>query len=610
MANENDSKFVILLEHLKRSRGFDFQGYKRTTLVRRVLKRMQTVGISDYLEYLDYLEVHPDEFTQLFNTILINVTSFFRDEPAWDILGKEIIPQLLAQKSNTGLIRVWSAGCASGEEVYSLAMLLSEVMGAETFIQRVKIYATDADEEALAFARQGIYAEKSLKPVPANLREKYFKQNGNEYIFRSDLRRSVVFGRHDLVQDAPISRLDLLVCRNTLMYFNAETQHKILARFHFALNPDGFLFLGKAEMLLTHPNLFSPEEMAARIFTKNLQPNLRDRLLILAQSDSEGTGPLATYDRIHELAFDTDLLPQVILDAAGCLILANKLARSTFNLAATDLGRPLKELELSYRPVELLPAIERVFSDLQTEKLVNVEVAGINDGPRWLDIVIKPLIEKGNQLLGVAVSFENVTVRQTLQADLQNSRHELEVLTEEIGSAHEELETTNEELQSTNEELETTNEELQATNEELETMNEELQATNEELETMNDELSQRTEDSNIANAFLNSILASLQSGVIVVDQKLNLLLWNKRAEDLWGLRADEVKGKSLYLLDIGLPVEKIPLQAFLSGSEKFQEMDLVATNRRGRTIQCHIVCTPFLSIRGETDGIVLLIEEI
>jgi len=290
---ERNAQFEALLDYLKRSRGFDFTGYKRSSLMRRVLKRMQMVAIGDYGDYLDYLEVHPEEFAHLFNTILINVTAFFRDEAAWDYLTQDIIPQVLADKTDGDPVRVWSAGCASGEEAYTVAMLLAEALGPAAFRQRVKIYATDVDEEALAQARQAGYTDKNLQPVPAELREKYFELAGNRYVFRADLRRSIIFGRHDLVHDAPISRLDLLVCRNVLMYFNAETQAHILARLHFALNDIGYLFLGKAEMLLTHANLFNPADLKHRIFTKTSKVNLRDRLIVLAQAgDAEAVNHL------------------------------------------------------------------------------------------------------------------------------------------------------------------------------------------------------------------------------------------------------------------------------------------------------------------------------
>ncbi|TVP56511.1 MAG: protein-glutamate O-methyltransferase CheR, partial [Nodularia sp. (in: Bacteria)] len=218
---ENNPEFEHLLTYLRQSRGFDFTGYKRSTLMRRVRKRMQYLSIESFEDYLDYLEVYQDEFHQLFNTILINVTAFFRDISAWEYLAEQVLPHLVSRKNDSDQIRIWSAGCASGEEAYTLAILMAEILGAEEFRQRVKIYATDVDEEALNQARQAVYSEKDLQLVPPELKEKYFEITGNNYIFRQDLRRSVIFGRHDLLQDAPISRLDLLVCRNTLMYFNS-----------------------------------------------------------------------------------------------------------------------------------------------------------------------------------------------------------------------------------------------------------------------------------------------------------------------------------------------------------------------------------------------------
>jgi two-component system CheB/CheR fusion protein len=257
--------FDALLDYLKRTRGFDFNAYKRPSLMRRVQKRMQAVNVSAFDHYIDFLEVHPEEFGQLFNVILINVTSFFRDDLAWDYVRDQVVPGLA---NAGGAVRVWSAGCASGEETYSVAMLLAEAMGRDSFRDRVKIYATDIDDQALNQARAANYTEKQVAAVPRSMLEKYFVQEGDRYVFDKDLRRSVIFGRHDLIQDAPISRVSLLICRNALMYFNAEAQSRILARFHFALAPGGVLFLGKAEMLLTHSQLFAPLDLRRRIFRK------------------------------------------------------------------------------------------------------------------------------------------------------------------------------------------------------------------------------------------------------------------------------------------------------------------------------------------------------
>jgi len=277
-----DRDFEALLEFLQQTRGFDFTAYKRPSLMRRVTRRMGMIKIDKFSDYMDYLEVHPEEFAQLFDTILINVTAFFRDQPAWDFLAQKTIPQILSTRRPSEPIRIWSAGCASGEEAYTVAILLAEALGESSFRDRVKIYATDVDEEALTHARHASYSEKDLQPMHPELREKYFEHASIRCIFRNDLRRSVIFGRHDLVQDAPISRLDLLICRNTLMYFNWEVQGRILARFHFALNDPGYIFLGRAETLLTHTNIFTPVELRCRIFSKVPKIQMRDRLFVLA----------------------------------------------------------------------------------------------------------------------------------------------------------------------------------------------------------------------------------------------------------------------------------------------------------------------------------------
>ena len=271
MSPGEDARFENLLVFLQQQRGFDFTGYKRPSLMRRVTRRLQSLGLAGFDAYIEYLEAHPDEFARLFNTILINVTSFFRDPHAWDWIAQKVVPEILRSKGPHDPVRVWSAGCASGEEAYSIAMLLAEAAGAEAFRERVKVYATDADEQALAQARLATYSARQVEDVPEPLRERYFEPSHARYVFRGDLRRSVIFGRHDLVSEAPISRLDLIICRNTLMYFNAETQARVLNRFHFALNgaagaPPGYLFLGRAEMMLAQGHLFAAQDFKCRVF--------------------------------------------------------------------------------------------------------------------------------------------------------------------------------------------------------------------------------------------------------------------------------------------------------------------------------------------------------
>ncbi len=491
-----------LLDYLRRERGLDFGGYKRSTLARRIAHRVQAVRAVDLEDYQVFLEAHPEETVTLLNTVLINVTAFFRDERAWQFLAKEIVPQI-AQEGGAGKpIRAWSAGCASGEEAYSLAMLLCEAMGRDEFRRRVRIYATDVDQDALREARLARYTAEALKAVPEELRDRYFDRVGDGWVFQPDLRRSVIFGRHDLAPDAPISRLDLIVCRNTLMYFNAPAQAQILARLHFALLDGGYLFLGRAEMLLSRADLFVPLHMSHRIFAK-----------------VPSSGP-----------------------------------------------------HLRVLPGGQVP---------------------------YLEVRTTPLADNGGGPTGVSIAFADVTAPHDLQTQLECSKREVERAYEE--------------LQLTNEALQTTNEELESTIEELETTNEELQATNEELETINVEAGQRMDEADRATGFLQDVLRSIPLGAVALDSDLNITLWNDRAEEWWGLRADEVVGKSLLGLDIGLPVERLRGVIELcreGGIEEAGAIVLRAHDRRGRPLACRVTCTPLRDMPPGEEGVILLMEEI
>jgi two-component system, chemotaxis family, CheB/CheR fusion protein len=598
-----------LLDFVKRNRGFDFTGYKRSSLERRIRKRMEEVGCESYADYLDYLEVHQDEFALLFNTILINVTAFFRDAATWDYLRATVVPQLLEGRADDAPLRVWCAGCASGEEAYTIAMVLADVLGESAYRERVKIYATDVDEEALQTARQASYPVKAVESVPRESLDRYFERYDSRYVFRQDLRRTVIFGRNDLVQDAPISRIDLLVCRNTLMYFNAETQAQILRRFHFGLDDDGMLVLGKSEMLITHGDLFQPVDLKRRVFRKVRTGAMRDRLQFVTQGN--GPAPAPVHPSLRDSALDAGATPQVVIDGDSRLVSINQAARELFALKLADVGRPLQDLELSYRPLELRSHLDRLRADRRPVTLDGVRWPGKDgDDGRILDVHIAPLIVDG-EMQGASVTYDDVTRPQQLQDELERSKRELEQAYEELQSTVEELETTNEELQSTNEELETTNEELQSTNEELETMNEELQSTNEELETINDELRTRTLELNEVNAFLETILASMGVAVAVLDGRQTVQVWNRHAEDLWGLRADEAVGQHFLGLDIGLPVDQLraSIREALQGTDGRGQVTLHATNRRGRSIECTVTTLPLVVGSAEVTGVILLMEQ-
>jgi two-component system CheB/CheR fusion protein len=606
-----DPAFESLLIYLRDARGFDFTGYKRSSLMRRVDRRMSQVGLTTYAEYLDHLEVHPDEFTPLFNMILINVTSFFRDPDAWAYLREKTLPDLIASRPDDAPIRVWSAGCASGEEAYTAAMVLADLLGPDQFKARVKIYATDVDEEGLTASRQATYSARSIASIPDGVAEGYFEPVASHYTFRKDLRRSVIVGRNNLVQDAPISRVDLLICRNTLMYLNAETQSRILTRFHFALAEHGVLFLGKAEMLLSHTQLFEPIDLSRRLFGKIARASVRNGGSLTELAPPSERVTFQGLDQLRSEVFVGGPVAQLVLTPGGSVVMINRKAELLFGLSSLDIGRPFRDLDVSYRPIELRRSIELTLGERRTVRVSNVEFYRTASEKAYLEIEIHPVLDSDGRALGVTLCFHDVTEARRLQDELEVANRQLEAAYEELQSTNEELETTNEELQSTVEELETTNEELQSTNEELETMNEETQSTNEELQNINDQLRESSEKLDGTNRFLEAILRSLRSGVAVVNRDLLVEVWNRQAENLWGINRDEAVGQHFLNLDIGLPTAQLrPLmrQALFDGADQVQ-MDLPAVNRRGRTIILRVVVSPLTGPHGEVTGAVLVMDD-
>ena len=599
-----------LLEYLRDVRGFDFTGYKRPSLERRIGRRLKQVGIDTYEAYVDHLALHPDEFAALFDTLLINVTGFFRDDTTWEYVEQGVVPDIVRSKGPAAPVRIWSAGCASGEEAYTLAMVLAEALGLDEFRERVKIYATDVDEDALARARVATYTERDVATVPAPYRDKYFeKLPDGGYSFSKELRRSMIFGRHDIIQDAPISRVDLLACRNVLIYVNAETQAAVLNRFNFALNDDGYLFLGKAEMLLTHGSMFQPSDLRRRVFRK--APGTRGRHVVPTRRLGENV--VGNADALQRLVFEAAGLAQVVLDDGGRLALVNERAASMFDLTGRDVGRPFQDLDLSYRPVDLRTAVGEVHDDRRPVRLKEVEWNRAGGERLFLDVHVVPLHDGDRSLAGVAITFADVTRQQELNVELEHANIELETAYEELQSTNEELETTNEELQSTVEELETTNEELQSTNEELETMNEELQSTNDELQSINDQLRDRTAETNRLNAFLQAIVSSLDGAVAVLDDELRVRLWSSQAIELWGLRADEVTGQAFSALDIGLPVAEVaqPIRRVVEQGADAESVDVVGHDRRGRPVNLRVSVTALRAAgTGGFDGAILFAQPV
>jgi two-component system, chemotaxis family, CheB/CheR fusion protein len=315
--------------------------------------------------------------------------------------------------------------------------------------------------------------------------------------------------------------------------------------------------------------------------------------------------------QLRDLALEAAPLAAIGVDADGSVVLINAAMRHMFGMSPRDIGRPFHDLEISYRPVELRSLIERAYAEHRVVRVSSVERRVGPEDIQYLDIHVQPLRGSDGLSAGVVLMFIDTTVSNRLQLELKHNREDLDTAHEELQSTNEELETTNEELQSSIEELETTNEELQSTNEELETTNEELQSGNEELETMNEEMRARTAELDEARTFLEGVLFSVAAGVVVLDAELLVRSWSKGAEELWGLRADEVRNHAFFNLDFGLPTGELReiVQQCITAARRTGPVQLAAVNRIGRSITCTVTCSPLKS-NGAGEGVVLLMEEI
>ena len=540
-----------LLQELAEQRNFDFRGYKKTTLERRFRRRMFQLNLQDYGQYGDYISRHPDEANQLLNTILINVTEFFRDPPAWEILRHEIMPGLLKRIKPGHSFRAWSAGCASGEEPYSIAILLAEHFGPRIQDYDVKIYATDIDEDALSSARRGEYSVEGGRRVRPEWREKYFHGKGLLRVNR-EIRRLVIFGRSNLGQNAPISHVNLLVCRNVLIYFDSDLQKQILARLYYALEPGGILFLGKSESQLTNSPQFQRLNARWRIFQRiSASPLIEERsdnhqeVMGMGTNGGRNNSELEGLRQQHRYLMETLRIGVFSLSMDDTITQHNTAALTLCGLAPTNLaGKRFTETDLFLR-------IPEIGGQLQTTRVNNESSRfparlKMGNEEKLLEITIRPLLDERGQRCGTLIYLDDQSIHEKLQTTIE----ELESTSEELQSANEELETTNEELQSTNEELETTNEELQSTNEELETTNEELQSLNEELETTNQELEERTKELDQVNSVYALTLEKIRLPVMLVNQERHIEFWNQMALRLFGFKSKP---------PMDLTVEQLPL---------------------------------------------------
>jgi len=605
--------FTELLEMLRATYGFDFREYKEGSLARRIRARLSQVHVKDFFAYTKYLTDNPGEHIALFNTILINVTGFFRDPEAWKILAEDVIPRVVDGAQESRSIRIWSAGCSSGEEPFSVAMLLAEHLGDRASEYLIKVYGTDIDEDALATARHGLYRLEQLKDVPVGLVDRYFARDGQLYRLRRDIRRWCIFGAHNLTQAPPLSHIDLLLCRNVLIYFTSDLQERILARFHYALRENGDLFLGRSESLLARSRLFTARHLKWRVFQR-LPTMSRQVTAVLPEPDPRAPGLAGDHSQradvhtaVNRAQRAVEAIPAavMVIDMTDTVLTWNAAAEQMFDIPiANALARRFRELDVSYRVEGLRARIEDVKARHTAARIEQSAFARRDGTPVHADISIMPLRD-GPRQLGVLVFAVEATEHARLREEMTRVAEQHATAIEELQSTNEELETTNEELQSTNEELEATNEELQSTNEELETTIEELHAANTELATLNTELEARTGELNRIDGQYKGIVDSFEHGMVVLDRPGTVKTWNRAAELMWRVPRERALEQDFFTLPIpGIgSMPRNTLEAIWSGSLAQTLHGLSYATPTGHSGQAVLRLTPIVDAAGSVSSV-------
>jgi len=574
--------FTQLIDLIRRVTNIDFSRYKMGTLRRQVERRMAALRIPELSGYVDLVTRDADEVLNLQRSFLISVTSFFRDAESYASL-REVVGKVIGRKPQRSSLRVWVPGCATGEEAYSIAILIEQELGPRSADLDVRVFATDIDTDATDFARAGTYSAASLETAPAAVRDHFFVAENGAYRVSKSLRDRCVFARQDVVRDAPFLRMDIVSCRNVLIYFRADLQDELLGKFHYALNPGGVLFLGKSESIPLGSSLFSSLDAKARIFQRRSVPSPRSlgappiQPAIIAPRATPPRGAGAQRISAVQEALARSYAPPAVLlgGAQEPLHFFGECQRYfAFSEGSADFSLPAMLLpDLRAEARTLLFRAAQSDEELVVGYPIRINVGGVAQSVRLRVRKVLTDDQLGERLLLVA--FEDVPELRA-PADLPEGEPDANVASrivqlqtelfgtrEHLQAVIEELETSNEELQSLNEELQASSEELQASNEELQTTNEELQATNEELTTVNDELSIKNQESQHLSEALTNVQNSVQAGILVVDRQGRILRFNRLAVRFFGVMPEDV-GTSLHGLPSYLPLPHLRRQVELA----------------------------------------------
>jgi two-component system CheB/CheR fusion protein len=614
-----------ILHLVRAQKGCDFRYYKKAAIVRRIERRMSLHQISELSGYYKLLHQDADEVSRLFADLLINVTSFFRDQETFAELREKAIAPLILAKQSDEPVRLWTAGCATGEEAYTLAILLVEEITAARKNCPVQIFATDIDEKALEFARKGVYPESIQQDVGPERMARFFLRNAKGYQISESLRKAVVFSRHNLISDPPFSKIDIVCCRNLLIYLDAETQAKLMPLFNFALNPGGYLFLGKSEGIGSQNDLFEIVSKKARIYRRLIpaRPVVLDtpirpcsiRVLPTACATVFKPPAAALANMIREALLHHFAAAMVLVDRQGHILQFHGQTGKYLNLPLTEPNLNLLDLAKKGLFLPLRSALHQAIGKNGPALLDRVRIAEA-EGDRFVRVTIAPAARQGEAEPLFAVIFEDIpqpatpaaeppqtvaeyTAVQQLEDELRGTQHELQATIAE-------LQASNEDLHLAHEEVVSSNEELQSTIEELKTSKEELQSVNEELIIVNSQLQEKVGKLDTANSDMANLLKSTEIATVFLDRDLRIKLFTPAVTQVLKLIPP----------DLGRPLSDLSLD-FLGYN---LQADARAVAAGGTAVereaghadgsQYLIRISPYSTPKGENDGLVVTFNDI
>ncbi len=636
LSDEQQDVIDRIIGHVHARTGNDFGQYKRSTILRRIQRRMQLNNILTLDAYLEYLREHGAEANAIVSDILIGVTNFFRDRASWDALAASAIPAIFENKNSEAAIRVWSIGCATGEEAYSLAMLLIEHAAALEKHYDIRVFASDLSDVALSHAREGIYPTAIEADVPLERLERFFTLNGNHYRVKRELRDMVIFTNHNILRDPPFSHIDLIVCRNLLIYLRREVQDTLFEIFHYSLNPGAYLFLGNSESGDAAADMFNQVDKSHRIYRSRPSRDEQFHLPILPQitgasrwkepahfwpvPESTKTSRASYLLQEHEAALEDYSPPSMIIDEQYNLLHVSETAG---RFLLQPMGEPTRELLKLVRP-ELQSELRMVaFQAFEQDRacVTNPVWVDFNGSPRRVTIFVRPVeaAEKETEKKALVVFLEDEVSESSREADtprdnavqdtdamIAKLQAEDRRLREQYQAMAEEYNSSNEEMKAANEELQSINEEYRSTTEELETSREELQSVNEELQTANNELKSKLDEIMQANVDLENLMATSEIATIFLDRKFRIKRFNSGMDKILGLLASD-QGRPVANFANKLGYDNLPADAN-TVLENHSTLEREIEDKTGVWYLMRI--RPYRTINEKIDGVVITFMDI